>query len=115
MTDAGTTMTTPDAATQDGAVHIGAGSCCAEHTTPGCSNADLQVCVCEKLTACCTDAWSTACVLTVTQKFCQPGVRDCVCGTGTGQWGQTACCDNWSGTFCDQVAESKCGAVPGCM
>ncbi|HKP64546.1 MAG TPA: hypothetical protein VJV78_47745 [Polyangiales bacterium] len=92
------------------------GSCCAAHDNAGCSNADLQVCVCEKLPACCTDAWEPACALIVKQKFCQPGVRDCVCGDGPKQWGQHACCDStWSETFCNQVAEQKCAAVPGCL
>ena len=92
------------------------GGCCAAHDNPGCSNADLQVCVCEKLPSCCTGAWDSACVLIVKQKYCQPGVRDCVCGSGPQQWGQHACCDsNWSDTFCNQVAEQKCGAAPGCL
>lgn len=94
----------------------GMGSCCMEHDTPGCSNADLEVCVCEKLTACCTDAWTEACVLIVQQKYCQPGVRDCVCGSEDGQWNQPDCClSDWSDTFCDQVAISHCGAQPGCL
>jgi len=95
---------------------LGMGSCCEEHTTPGCSNADLQVCVCEKVPSCCTTAWNTPCVLIVKEKYCQPGVRDCVCGTDAGQWGQTSCCDTeWTETFCNQVAETKCGAVAGCF
>jgi hypothetical protein len=99
-----------------GTVMLGTGGCCTENDTPGCSNADLEVCVCEKLPACCTDAWSKPCVLIVEQKFCQAGVRDCVCGKGDGQWAQTACCEtNWTDTFCDQVAETKCGAIRGCF
>jgi hypothetical protein len=95
---------------------LGMGSCCSEHDTAGCSNADLQVCVCEKLPACCTKAWDTACVLIVKQKYCQQGVRDCVCGDASGQWGQHTCCDsNWSENFCNQVAQNKCGAAPGCL
>ena len=113
MPDASTSK--PDAGT-DAAIAIGQGSCCAPHDTPGCSNAELQVCVCEKLPECCTKQWSAACTLIVEQKYCQPGVRDCVCGTGSGQWGQRACCDSdWSASFCNQVAESKCGAQRGCM
>lgn len=92
------------------------GSCCAAHDNAGCSNADLQVCVCEKLPSCCTDVWDATCVLIVKQKYCQAGVRDCVCGDGPMQWGQHACCDSsWSDTFCNQVAEQKCGATPGCL
>jgi hypothetical protein len=94
---------------------IGAGSCCSEHDTPGCSNADLQVCVCEMVPQCCTESWGAPCVLFVTQKYCQPGVRECVCGDGQGQWGQSSCCDLEWADFCDSVAETKCDAVPGCM
>jgi hypothetical protein len=123
--DAGTTMvTTPidasagDAATSDALVGmLGTGSCCQEQTTPGCGNADLQVCVCEKLPACCTSAWSKPCVLIVKEKYCQPGVRDCVCGTNpdAGQWGQTMCCDTAWTDNCNTVAEIKCSAVVGCF
>ena len=108
----------PDAAIDAGEVEgtIGTGSCCAEQETPGCSNADLQVCVCELLPTCCTEAWNAPCVLIVAQKYCQPGVRECVCGDGEGQWQQHSCCEvDWTDTFCDNVAETKCDAVPGCM
>ena len=106
----------PDSIGADASIGIGTGSCCSVHDSPGCSNADLQVCVCEKLSTCCTQAWTAACVLIVQQKYCQPGVRDCVCGTAADQWGQAACCDvDWSTGFCNDVAESKCGAAPGCM
>lgn len=91
------------------------GSCCMEQTTPGCSNPDLEVCVCEKDQTCCTTAWALPCVLIVQQKYCQPGVRDCVCGTDAGQWGQTPCCKkDWTST-CDSVATLKCNAVQGCF
>lgn len=108
----------PDAAIipDGGALMPGMGSCCMEHDTPGCSNADLEVCVCEKLTECCSDAWSAGYVLIVQQKYCQPGVRDCVCGSEDGQWNQPDCClSDWSDTFCDEVAISHCGAEPGCL
>jgi len=91
------------------------GSCCMEQSTPGCSNASLEVCVCEKDQSCCTMAWGPQCVLIVEQKYCQPGVRDCVCGTDAGQWGQTQCCSmDWTST-CDSVATLKCNAVQGCF
>jgi len=93
----------------------GSGSCCAEHDTGGCGNADLMVCVCEKDPSCCTKAWGRQCVFIVEQKYCQAGVRDCVCGSAEGQWGQAACCaSEWSST-CDSVAKLKCDAVPGCF
>jgi hypothetical protein len=112
----GSTSDPVDAGAADaGPGELGMGSCCSEHDTPGCSNASLQVCVCEKLTECCTEAWSTACVLIVTDKYCQPGVRDCVCGNADGQWNQPQCCNvAWSDTFCDSTAVNHCGAMPGC-
>ncbi len=91
------------------------GSCCSEQDTPGCSDPDLEVCVCEKVQSCCTTAWNLDCVLIVQQKYCQPNVRDCVCGTDAGQWGQTDCCNtDWTST-CDSVATLKCNAVQGCF
>jgi len=112
-TDAG--VTPPSSGAPDGGVVTGSGSCCTEHDTGGCGNADLMVCVCEKDPSCCTKAWSRQCVFIVEQKFCQPGIRDCVCGSADGQWGQASCCESdWSST-CDSVAKVKCEAVPGCF
>lgn len=91
------------------------GSCCVTQTTPGCSNASLEVCVCQMVPTCCTAAWAEECVLLVQQKYCQPGVRDCVCGADAGQWDQTSCCStDWTST-CDSVATLKCSAVQGCF
>jgi hypothetical protein len=91
------------------------GSCCSMQTTPGCGNANLEVCVCEKDQSCCTTAWGLQCVLIVQQKYCQPNVRDCVCGADAGQWDQTQCCTtDWTST-CDIVATQKCNAVQGCF
>lgn len=106
---------TPPVGTDGGGAVTGSGSCCSEHDTGGCGNADLMVCVCEKDPSCCTKAWGRQCVFIVEQKYCQPGVRDCVCGSGEGQWGQAACCESeWSST-CDSVAKLKCDAVTGCF
>ncbi|MDD9966675.1 MAG: hypothetical protein OXR73_10640 [Myxococcales bacterium] len=113
--DAGLAELPPVSVDPDTDIRLGTGSCCAVHDTPGCSNADLQVCVCERLPACCTEAWSEACALVVQHKHCQPGVRACVCGMEDGQWGQATCCeDAWTDGFCDQIATDKCGAEPGC-
>jgi hypothetical protein len=107
-------------ATVDGSADGGArdiGSCCTTQTTPGCNDPNLELCVCQKDSDCCTKAWTTACTLIVEEKYCQPGIRDCVCGTDVdaGQWGQTDCCDaDWSST-CDSVATLKCGAAQGCF
>lgn len=117
--DAGITVPTggkdAEVPLNDAGVLSGAGSCCSEHDTPGCGNADLMVCVCEKDPSCCTTAWGRQCAFIVNQKYCQAGIRDCVCGSETGQWGQTQCCETeWSST-CDSVAKVKCDAVPGCF
>jgi len=95
----------------DGGVVQGSGSCCAERDTPGCGDATLEVCVCEKDPTCCTSDWGKRCVFIVEQKYCQDGVRDCVCNT----WGKTSCCGtDWTST-CDTVGVSKCNAVQGCF
>jgi hypothetical protein len=89
-------------------------NCCVAHAKPGCNDADVQRCVCDKLDTCCSEAWTAACTYIVAEKFCQPGVRDCVCGSGDGQWQQNACCDvEWTPT-CDDVGQIKCGATVGC-
>ncbi len=93
------------------------GSCCSAQTTPGCNDPDLEVCVCQNLPSCCTDAWSEACALLVQQKYCQTGVRQCVCGSCTaadaGGWAPQ-CSTDWN-SVCDSVALNKCGAVQGCF
>jgi hypothetical protein len=115
--------TTGDAGSTDGSSAEGSadggprdiGSCCSTQTTPGCDDPNLEVCVCHNIPTCCTMAWTEACVLLVQQKYCQPGVRDCVCGTDAGQWAQTSCCTtDWNAT-CDSVATIKCGAAQGCF
>jgi hypothetical protein len=90
------------------------GSCCSPHESRGCDNPDIEACVCDKLKSCCTEAWTQACAFIVTTKYCQAGVRDCVCGSADGQWQQKSCCDvEWTDT-CNTVAEAKCGATKGC-
>lgn len=90
------------------------GSCCIASTEPGCADADIQACVCELLPACCTDAWDESCTFVVQQKYCQPGVRACVCGSAEGQWQQAYCCEQgWTDT-CESVAINKCGATGDC-
>ena len=89
-------------------------SCCAAHSAAGCDNPDLEACVCDKLPSCCSESWSAACTYIVAQKYCQVGIRECVCGSDEGQWQQTSCCDrDWTET-CNTVAELKCNAVAGC-
>ncbi len=120
------TTSTDAGGTDGGAVHADGGggdggirdvgSCCSAQTTPGCNDANLEVCVCEKDQTCCTTAWGLQCALIVQQKYCQTGVRTCVCGTDVdaGQWDQPQCSTDWT-SFCDSVATNKCGAVSGCF
>jgi hypothetical protein len=74
----------------------------------------VQSCVCANLPDCCEDTWDESCVLIVAAKYCQPGVRDCVCGDAPAGWEQTQCCETEWNNFCDVTATSKCGAMPGC-
>jgi hypothetical protein len=91
------------------------GSCCTAQTTPGCDDPTVELCVCNKIPSCCTTAWTAPCALIVQDKWCQPGVRDCVCGTDAGQWGQMSCCmSDWT-SFCDSVGTNKCGETTGCF
>ncbi|MBN1655930.1 MAG: hypothetical protein JXA30_19340 [Deltaproteobacteria bacterium] len=93
----------------------GAGSCCEVHAEPGCNDAQTQSCVCEKLPDCCTNTWDLPCTLIVIQKYCEPGIRECVCGpAANGGWEQTQCCEvDWT-DFCKETAIIKCGAKAGC-
>ena len=91
-------------------------SCCEEHAEPGCNNAQTQACVCEKLPDCCTATWDMACMFIATDRFCEPGVRECVCGPAAeGGWELTDCCETyWDETLCDRTAVIKCGAKEDC-
>lgn len=106
--DGGTVIITPG---QDGGAELsGMGSCCTAHDTPGCNNADLMVCVCELRNDCCTKKWDQFCALTVTQRYCQDGVRDCVIKT----WEKAECSEDWT-SACDTVGISKCEQTRGCF
>lgn len=94
---------------------VNTGSCCSTSTLPGCGDAALQACVCALKVSCCIEAWDESCTRLIAEKFCQSGVRDCVCGTDEGQWQQAQCCDaSWDDT-CNSVASNKCGATPDCQ
>lgn len=90
------------------------GSCCSTSAEPGCGDSALQQCVCALQPSCCSEAWTQACTFVIAHKYCQPGVRECVCGSAEGQWKQADCCaQGWTDT-CESVAIHKCGADPGC-
>lgn len=100
----------------DAGTALSQASCCEEHAEPGCVDVDTQACVCDKLPECCTDTWDLPCVLIVKQKYCEPGVRECVCGPESeGGWEQTQCCEtNW-GDLCRSTALIKCMGDPTCQ
>jgi hypothetical protein len=109
--DGGTVVITPG---QDGGAQLGGmGSCCSAHDNAGCNNADLMVCVCEKDVTCCTKSWGPGCAAIVNSRFCQEGVRECVCDPN-GKVGQEKCCSEWTRT-CDVYAQGQCEALPGCF
>ncbi len=104
----------PDGGGDGSTAHVGTGGCCEEHAEPGCEDAEIEACVCEKLPDCCTNTWDLPCVLIVEQKFCEEGVRDCVCGPAPDGWEQTQCCETQWTNFCKETAIIKCGARAGC-
>lgn len=90
-------------------------SCCIEHTSSGCSDKAVQDCICEKLPDCCKKEWSRSCVLLTEGHYCQPDVRNCVCGSqAEGGWEQATCCSQEWTTFCETVATEKCKATTIC-
>jgi hypothetical protein len=111
LPDGGSVIVTPG---KDAGVPLEfTGSCCEAHDTPGCDDALLMACACEMNQACCTDAWSAGCVFLVTQKYCQPKVRDCVCNPEP-QWNKSECCTTEWNESCDIVGRNKCGQKRDC-
>jgi hypothetical protein len=122
MPDAGsTTSGSTDAGVADAGGEADAGTasiatCCEAKAEPGCADADTETCVCNLLPECCSTAWDEPCVELVRQKFCEPGVRECVCGPASeGGWEQTTCCDTSWTEFCATTAFIKCEGDPSCM
>ncbi len=48
----------------------GAGDCCSVHEGTGCSNADIEACVCGQDPVCCEQGWDDVCVSEVTSFEC---------------------------------------------
>jgi hypothetical protein len=90
------------------------GSCCSAGTGTGCGDSALQACVCALSPRCCSEAWDESCARLVKEKNCQAGVRDCVCGSGEGQWEQAYCCEGGWNATCESVSIHKCGATEAC-
>lgn len=87
--------------------------CCEPHAGAGCEDRAIEACVCapDVLPDCCTKGWDVFCVEVVRQRYCDPGIRQCVCE----QWQQEGCCSvKWTDTFCELTAELKCSSVVGC-
>ena len=95
-------------------------SCCTESDAPGCNDPAIEACICEHLSNCCDEAWSLECTLMVRDQYCSltpdgAPVRDCVCGDDLQtEWGQSDCCRDGFGVFCNDTAELKCGTTAIC-
>jgi hypothetical protein len=112
--DAGMSQDAGNGASTEAEPPTRTGSCCSASDEPGCGDSTLQDCVCALRPSCCDRAWDEACTRIVAEKNCQPGVRECVCGSADGQWQQAECCQgSWDST-CESVANNKCGATPDC-
>jgi len=92
------------------------GPCCEAHDGPGCQDQATAECVCSVIPSCCTDRWEEACAIMVTQKHCEAGIRDCVCGDGADQWqlDSQCCMGDWS-ALCQSTAVQKCVAKDSCF
>ena len=102
------------AAVDADASSMNTGGCCSTSAKPGCGDSQLQACVCMHRPSCCSDSWDESCTRVIAEKFCQSGVRECVCGNGAGQWQQAQCCaTRWDDT-CNSVATNKCSATQDC-
>jgi len=95
---------------------LSTGSCREEHLEPGCLDPETQACVCELLPDCCTVTWDAPCVLIVTQRFCEPEIRACVCGpVAEGGCEMADCCDTIWSDFCETVAKERCVDKESCF
>jgi hypothetical protein len=89
------------------------GSCCEAHEGTGCNDPAIEACVCaaDALPDCCDKKWDVFCVEIVKQRYCEKGIRQCVCM----EWQQEGCCTvEWTESICETTAELKCGASGGC-
>jgi hypothetical protein len=95
-------------------------TCCTAHETPGCSDKEIEACVCGIDSACCSGKWDIVCVEMMKLQGCGvcpgdcckitnvPGCEDnakvqkCVCTLAQ------ECCTKWD-SFCVLLNSSKCG------
>lgn len=85
-----------------------AGTCCTVHSTPGCTNASIQACVCAQDSYCCSTDWDSTCVSEVTSFGC----GSCSGGSG-GSGGSSGSGGSGGGTgqVCGTVT---CGSAASC-
>jgi hypothetical protein len=89
--------------------------CCTAHTSSGCDDKTIEKCICEMLPDCCSKGWTKPCVLLTEGHYCEPTVRECVCGPeADGGWAQSNCCAQEWTNFCETVAVQKCKATTIC-
>lgn len=116
MTDDGTTDGTTDGGTGTG----GPGTCCEVQATPGCSNDEIETCVCALDAFCCDDSWDGMCVgqavsdcganCPMVDACCSAGpagctieeVEDCVCAIDA-----ECCMSGWDGE-CVSISIMQC-------
>jgi hypothetical protein len=89
------------------------GTCCSIQTTPGCSNASIQSCVCATDSYCCTDEWDDICVDEVDTEGC----GTCGAGGGGGTGGGTSTCSvELTDPLCNACMQQACCApAEGCF
>ena len=82
----------------------GTHNCCTSHSTPGCTNATIQACVCAADSYCCSTKWDSSCVSEVTSEGC----GSCPGGGGSGGSGGSG---GGTGQVCGSVT---CGSAATC-
>ena len=116
----GTTDTTDDGATDTMGTGGGAGTCCDVQATPGCSNSEIETCVCALDEFCCDNSWDGMCVASaigdcgadcpMVDTCCSVGeagcsieeVEDCVCAIDA-----DCCMSGWDGQ-CVSLSITMC-------
>ena len=96
-------------------------SCCEVQTQPGCAQANVQQCVCDRVASCCQSAWDVVCVQLIDAlgcasckaPCCEIGVtagcqdatiESCVCAA------DPSCCTGIWDDYCTVLVDSlKCG------
>jgi len=98
--------------------------------TPGCTDPDIQACVCDNDPFCCSDFWDLACVGKVGTLLCAPSCEPddddgYCCDPASGQAGceinsiemcvceaDSFCCDiAWDMDCVNEIEESNCGTA----